>query len=323
MPRKPPPVIVDATAGAIAAVATLVLLYPLDLYPNSPCSLTFPSLKTNLQASSTEKITTRSILLQRLKSHRSIQALYAGLPTACIQVASTQFTYFYFYATLRRLLFSHKPSSTLKELGVGACAGALAQLFTIPVAVVVTRQQTATTRTQSFLDAWRDILEQDGYRGLWRGLKASLVLVVNPAITYGFYQRLSDLILKSRSKSLRVSTQSQIKLSSMDVFVLSVIAKAIATVLTYPYILAKVRQQSKSISIPAKITTKPVYRQHSSVDTMNENTLVNNESNMEAWRILALVYKRHGLRGWYKVYLAFLLFCHILRDFFCRLVKQY
>jgi hypothetical protein len=35
---------------------------------------------------------------------------------------------------------------------------------------------------------------EDGYSGLWRGFKASLVLVVNPAITYGAYQRLRDVL---------------------------------------------------------------------------------------------------------------------------------
>ena len=35
---------------------------------------------------------------------------------------------------------------------------------------------------------------EDGWSGLWRGFKASLVLVVNPAITYGAYQRLRDVL---------------------------------------------------------------------------------------------------------------------------------
>ena len=43
---------------------------------------------------------------------------------------------------------------------------------------------------------------EDGVSGLWRGLKASLVLVVNPAITYGAYERLKPIIFPN-STNLR------------------------------------------------------------------------------------------------------------------------
>lgn len=45
------------------------------------------------------------------------------------------------------------------------------------------------------VDTARDVINsEDGWSGLWRGLKASLVLVVNPAITYGAYQRLKEVL---------------------------------------------------------------------------------------------------------------------------------
>lgn len=113
-------------------------------------------------------------------------------------VASTNFAYFYWYSVVRTLyLRSAKtaaPPSTLVELGLGAVAGAVAQLCTIPVAVITTRQQTQRkTERKGFIDTAREVVEgEDGVSGLWRGLKASLVLVVNPAITYGAYERLKE-----------------------------------------------------------------------------------------------------------------------------------
>lgn len=112
--------------------------------------------------------------------------------------------------------------STAIELLLGALAGGLAQIFTIPVSVIATRQQLAggnadstpaprqsTSATassaaksvakvadlndpESFLGVARDIMKKDGITGFWRGLKPSLVLTVNPAITYGVYERKSD-----------------------------------------------------------------------------------------------------------------------------------
>lgn len=107
--------------------------------------------------------------------------------------------------------------STAIELLLGALAGGLAQIFTIPVSVIATRQQLAGGSTdstpqpsqstsassaarsvakvadlndpESFLGVAKDIMKKDGITGFWRGLKPSLVLTVNPAITYGVYER--------------------------------------------------------------------------------------------------------------------------------------
>lgn len=117
-----------------------------------------------------------------------------------IGVASTNFAYFFWYSTVRDLYFKSAkvatPPSTSVELALGAVAGALAQLFTIPVSVVTTRQQTqAKGERKGMLDTAREVIDgEDGVTGLWRGLKASLVLVVNPSITYGAYERLKPLL---------------------------------------------------------------------------------------------------------------------------------
>lgn len=116
--------------------------------------------------------------------------------------------------------------STAIELLLGAVAGGLAQIFTIPVSVIATRQQLGGPSSdasapatgqgapaaasakdaavkagkavakvadvndpESFMGVARDILREDGITGLWRGLKPSLVLTVNPAITYGVFER--------------------------------------------------------------------------------------------------------------------------------------
>jgi len=85
------------------------------------------------------------------------------------------------------------------------------------------------------LDTARDVVNsEDGWTGLWRGLKASLVLVVNPAITYGAYQRLREIIFPGKA-SLR----------PWEAFVLGAISKSLATIATQPLIVAKVGLQSK------------------------------------------------------------------------------
>jgi hypothetical protein len=133
-----------------------------------------------------------------------IKGLYAGIHGSLIGVASTNFAYFYWYSVVRTLYISSQtipaPPGTVVELSLGALAGAVAQIFTIPVAVVTTRQQTQGKGEQKgMIETGRDVINsEDGWTGLWRGLKASLVLVVNPAITYGAYQRLKDVIFPGK-----------------------------------------------------------------------------------------------------------------------------
>jgi hypothetical protein len=149
-----------------------------------------------------------------------------------IGVASTNFAYFYWYTVVRTLYISSNkvqgPPSTAVELSLGAIAGAVAQLFTIPVAVVTTRQQTVSKLERKGLIATgREVVNsEDGWTGLWRGLKASLVLVVNPAITYGAYQRLRDVMYPGKTSlkpweafrktlcSIHIRSQTNVPLSS-------------------------------------------------------------------------------------------------------------
>lgn len=137
-----------------------------------------------------------------------LSGLYAGMNGSLLGVASTNFAYFYWYSVVRALYVrsakSTAPPSTLVELSLGAVAGAVAQLCTIPVAVITTRQQTQKREARKgMLDTAREVIDsEDGVFGLWRGLKASLVLVINPAITYGAYERLRQAMYPGK-KNLR------------------------------------------------------------------------------------------------------------------------
>lgn len=143
--------------------------------------------------------------MRKIVSAEGLLGLYAGINGSLLGVASTNFAYFYWYSIVRTFYFRYAKTtanpSTAVELSLGAVAGALAQLFTIPVAVITTRQQTQTKeKRKGMLDTAREVIEgEDGVFGLWRGLKASLVLVVNPAITYGAYERLKDTLFPGKT----------------------------------------------------------------------------------------------------------------------------
>ncbi|KIW02932.1 uncharacterized protein PV09_05978 [Verruconis gallopava] len=230
-----------AVAGAFGAVLANTLVYPLDL------------VKTRLQVQIKKKQADVAKnpadhehyhstwdAISKITKHEGLSGLYSGMAGSLVGVASTNFAYFYWYTVVRTFYLARPgvkaPLSTAAELSLGAIAGALAQLFTIPVAVITTRQQTQPKgeRKGMFATAKEVIDSEDGWTGLWRGLKASLVLVVNPSITYGAYQRLREIMFKDK-KVLR----------PWEAFMLGAMSKALATIATQPLIVAKVGLQSR------------------------------------------------------------------------------
>ncbi|OQE19024.1 hypothetical protein PENSTE_c016G05841 [Penicillium steckii] len=228
----------SAVAGATGAVLANAVVYPLDLVKTK--------LQVQVKTEGSEKHEGDDVYestldaITKISEKEGISGLYSGIAGSLLGVASTNFAYFYWYSIVRTLYMASnktpKPPGTAIELSLGAVAGAVAQIFTIPVSVITTRQQTQPKGDKKgLIETGREVVEsEDGWSGLWRGLKASLILVVNPAITYGAYQRLKDVFFPGKNN-----------LKPWEAFFLGAMSKALATIATQPLIVAKVGLQSR------------------------------------------------------------------------------
>ncbi|CAG8384445.1 unnamed protein product [Penicillium salamii] len=243
-------------SGTTAAILANVIVYPVDI------------VKTRLQVqvrrhpqetTDQEKQPTTEHTLQDHAHHdgaigairqivceEGVLGLYSGLGSSILGTASMNFAYFYWSTAARSFQVStfkryglSNTNSISKELLLGAVGGALAQLCTNPIAVISTRQQTRKVNEQK-RSIWETMLDivysEDGWTGLWRGLKVNLILVINPMITYGVYQWLRERLLSLKKGTI---------LGSFDAFVLGALSKVLATIATHPLIVAKTMLQSK------------------------------------------------------------------------------
>ncbi len=78
---------------------------------------------------------------------------------------------------------------------------------------------------------------EKGVQGFWSGYSASLVLTLNPSLTFFLFEAFKRTLLP-RSQRQSPSPQAT--------FLLAAISKAIASTITYPFSLAKSRLQSSS-----------------------------------------------------------------------------
>lgn len=209
-----------------------------------------------------------------------------------------EFAYFFFHSWLRGAAIKKAGGATLStgsELSLGAAAGALAQIFTIPVAVIATRQQLwvpppgATGKAAhepSLIETAREIIAAGGVTALWTGLKPGLVLTVNPAITYGVFER---------GKAWLLARTGSTKLSVGQSFLLGMCSKTLATVVTFPYILAKVRLQAGPEDHHC---ADHVEGSESYADAVKSGT--GHRRPTGAIELLKQVYKEDGFAGWYQ-----------------------
>ncbi|KDR70289.1 hypothetical protein GALMADRAFT_255195 [Galerina marginata CBS 339.88] len=289
-----------ALAGALGGCFSTAVVYPLDV-----AKTRIQALPSDAKGKGKDKRSMSSVIL-RIYKQEGILGLYRGFGATMLNTFSMQYAYFFFYSLVRSSYIKRltkklppgsklPPLSTAAELLLGAVAGALAQIFTIPVSVIATRQQVGRPEKSndsdketddSLLGVAREIIDEEGVTGLWLGLKPGLVLTVNPAITYGVFERVKSLVLLAKG-------DASTKMSPWLSFVIGALSKTLATIVTYPYIMAKVRIQARSADAEESVAEKEglphsheYHHKHS--------------QHVGALDILARVWKREGFTGWYQ-----------------------
>ncbi|CCK68435.1 Ant1p KNAG_0A07830 [Huiozyma naganishii CBS 8797] len=247
----------SAIAGAVSSALANAVVYPLDLSKTLIQSQTRKETATESQgkgptiAHPEKKYRNVIDCMVDILKQKGPRGLYQGLTASTVGTFVMNFCYFFWYTLfrqryinmkLRQNLVSHRKLalSTLEELAIGVVAAAMSQVFTSPIAVIATRQQTSHDPEQAkMINVIKQVYKESNgdITAFWKGLKVGLMLTLNPSITYASYQRLKKILFH------RGETSGSDTLTVSQNFTLGVISKMISTLATQPLIVAKASLQ--------------------------------------------------------------------------------
>lgn len=190
-------------------------------------------------------------------------SLYRGLEPVLYSLFTSGFVYFYSFHGLRRIAGE---KAALKDLAIGAVAGAINVLTTTPLWVVNTRikmqgarmllaeksqesvqLETVGVKYDCLTDGLVKIVKQEGLGSLWSGTIPSLVLVTNPAVQFMIFE-----MLKRNLKQMLDSEE----LSPFHIFALGAMSKSVSTVLSYPLQVVQSKKRYGSADVKNKNMTE-------------------------------------------------------------------
>ncbi|KUJ19389.1 putative peroxisomal adenine nucleotide transporter 1 [Mollisia scopiformis] len=312
------PALGHALAGSTGTAISNLAIYPLDLV------ITRLQVQRSLRKSSASQDEYKGVIDAFDKVYHNeggIKAFYSGVVQDTGKSIADSFLFFLFYNYIRtnRLQKKGLSATTLpvfEELAVGTIAGACSKFFTTPIANIVTRKQIATmvaARSSTSLaepsarEIAADIRNEKGLQGFWSGYSASLILTLNPSITFFLYETFKRAFLP-RSERDNPSTHVT--------FIMAAMSKAIASTITYPFSLAKARAQTSSKRPVDSESAEIIMKEAENVENRSDVKKVGQDAKKFAqsntvFDTILKIYRTEGAAGLYEG-----VFGEILKGFF-------
>lgn len=223
----------DGCAGAAGGTSAISVFYPLNI------------IRTRLQTDDPGKrAKTMTQVAQGIIRDEGLLGLFTGWWGQIVALGSSNFVYFYCYNMLKVIVMkkNKRQITPLMNLAVGAVAGVINVLCTTPLWMVCTqlavqrkKKRAGSRDREPYKGMWDGLtrcFNEEGVSGLWKGVIPNLMLVSNPTIHFFTYERVRIVMSKAAEK--RGSP-----ITSLEFFCMGALAKAIATVFTYPIQIAQ------------------------------------------------------------------------------------
>ena len=246
------PALGNALAGAVGSAVSNVATYPLSVIvarlqaqrQNNTGKKSSKDDENEAEEEEEEEYTGILNAAQKLYTKGGIKELYPGLAQDTAKTVADNFLFFLAYSFFRqRRIVARVGAQRAKrrtnfvlpifdELAIGILAGAFSKLFTTPLANIVTRKQTASSKATT-KDIAAKIRSEKGIWGFWSGYSATLILTLNPSIT----------LFLNKVLGYALPREKRAKPSPVTTFLLAALSKAAASSIMYPFSMAKTRAQ--------------------------------------------------------------------------------
>ena len=160
-----------------------------------------------------------------------------GMETSAFQSATEKALYFFAYQALKNVhaaVTSNAKLDGFSNLLLG-CAAEWAHLpITLPLDCWTTQIQTNTNPDETPMALLLSLLNA-GPSKMYKGIQAYTVLCLKPALQYTIFEQVKAAVIARRAQKT---------LSTAEAFLLGMVARAVATVVVFPYLRAKVMLQA-------------------------------------------------------------------------------
>jgi hypothetical protein len=223
MASTPPKPLIGALSAAAGSALTAITFYPLE------------HIKTRLQAQVSADGAASGFDVARELLRRGL--LWHGVGSVLLRSVLADSLYFLVNGRIderaRRLL--RRKMGAIESMMCGVLSGCTAMLVCHPVELVCQRHM-CDDQGRSARWHLRELVRTLGVFGLWRGISVNFMLSLNPALTFGVFERAKRLLLAARS--------SQRSLSASQLFALGMLTKICTLTAVYPLIRGKIRYQA-------------------------------------------------------------------------------
>lgn len=160
-----------------------------------------------------------------------MSGLYKGLSAGLLGTVVSFGIYFFWYRFFKNTLKYFRGTNTsFSDLDITLItffSGVINSLLTNPIWFLNTRMALAKDK-KSLVETVKEIYQKEGIGAFYKGVLPNMVLVANPVINFVIYENIKKLLLDKK-----------FSLNFIQLFLLSSIAKTLATICTYPVLTVR------------------------------------------------------------------------------------
>lgn len=251
-------------AGGLAGSFSATITCPMEV------------IKTHLQASkggSEIALTAKGPLAvaRNIARVEGFKGFFRGLLPTLVGILPARATYFWAYATSKGGLSARFGESPIVHILSAAAAGITSNTLTNPIWLMKSRVQLQAGASSNnpmvyrgYRDAMVRIFREEGVGGFFKGLTASYWGVTEGALHFVVYERIKAKLINDNKR--RIARGDHLKhsgpppdpdrLTSLQYLTAAAVSKLIASVITYPHEVVRLRMREQ----PKFIGATPKYR---------------------------------------------------------------